>query len=179
MGGPVQSVELLLDTASEAVVRHQWRALAEAGLASLHRHTGESNAPHVTLAVRQRIPPELDGALAGAVTGLPVPLVLGGLLVFCRRRCVLARAVVPSRELLDLQSAVHEVLEAAGETTGPSATHLAPGAWTPHVTLARNLTVDEVGTAVAALGAVADARASATAVRRWDALARRTWLLPT
>ena len=175
MGGPVQSVELLLDPATDDAVRAQWALLAAAGLPSQARHTGESNAPHVTLAVRTTIPDDLDDALAAAVRDLP-PVRLGGLLVFVHRRCVLARAVVPSAALLALHARVHTVLD--GEPAcGPSAPHLAPGTWTPHVTLARTLPAADLSTAVTALGPLPEVVGSGAAVRRWDATRRRTWVL--
>ncbi len=175
MGGPVQSVELLLDRATDDAVRGQWALLTAAGLPSQARHTGESNAPHVTLAVRTTIPDALDDALAAAVLDLP-PVRLGGLLVFAHRRCVLARAVVPSAPLLALHARVHAVLDAE-PACDASAPHLAPGTWTPHVTLARNLPVADLSAAVAALGPVPEVGGSVAAVRRWDASRRRTWVL--
>ena len=175
MGGPVQSVELLLDRATDDAVRAQWALLVAAGLPSQARHTGESNAPHVTLAVRTAIPDDLDGPLAAAVRDLP-PLRLGGLLVFVHRRCVLARAVVPSAALLALHARVHEVLD-ADPACGPPVPHLEPGTWTPHVTLARSLPAADLATAVAELGPVPEVVGSGAAVRRWDAGRRRTWLL--
>jgi 2'-5' RNA ligase len=174
MNGPVQSVEALLDPATDARVRALWDALAAAGLPSQARHTGASNAPHVTLAVREEIAPGLDGVLGEAVGPLPLPVRLGGLLVFARRRAVLALAVVPSAALI----AVHARLDDALAGCGPSADHLAPGTWTPHVTLARGLTAEQVGTAVAVLGTLPDLDGAVPAVRRWDARERRTWTLP-
>jgi 2'-5' RNA ligase len=174
MNGPVQSVEALLDPATDDRVRALWDVLAAAGLPSQARHTGESNAPHVTLAVRDEVPGDLDGALGEAVGPLPLPVRLGGLLVFARRRCVLALAVVPSSGLLDAHARVDHALAGCG----PSAPHLAPGTWTPHVTLARGLAPDQVGTAVAALGTLDDLDGTVVAVRRWDARERRTWTLP-
>lgn len=168
----VQSVELLLDETTDAALRAQWAQLAAAGLPSQARHTGPTNAPHVTLAVRDRIPPELDVPLMTA-TALPVSIRLGGLLVFARRRCILARVVVPSVPLLDLHAQVHDVLTGCG----PSAAHLDPGWWTPHVTLARNLTEDQLATAVHLLADATDVAGRGVAIRRWDAAVRRAWVL--
>jgi 2'-5' RNA ligase len=178
VSGAVQSLELLLDDGTSAAVREQWDRLAAAGLPSQARHAGDSNAPHVTVAVRTgALPGDLDAEIARAAGPLPLALVVGGLLVFARRRCVLARAVVPSAELLGLHAGVHDVLEARVATTGPSAAFLDPGAWTPHVTLARGLSADQVGVAVGLLSPVADLAANAVALRRWDAGARRTWVV--
>ena len=55
----VQSVELLLDPDADALIRNQWAQLAAAGLPSQALHTGDSNAPHVTLAARASIDPAL------------------------------------------------------------------------------------------------------------------------
>ena len=139
VGGPVQSVELLLDRATDDAVRGQWALLAAAGLPSQARHTGESNAPHVTLAVRTTIPDALDDALAAAVLDLP-PVRLGGLLVFAHRRCVLARAVVPSAPLLALHARVHAVLDAE-----PACDRVRAAPRTGHVDTARDAGPEPAG----------------------------------
>lgn len=191
----VQSVELLLDDGSEAAVRAQWRLLLEAGLPSQARHTGASNRPHVTLTARDAIPDGVEQALAAAVGPLPLPLTLGGLLLFPGRRCVLARLVVPSSRLLRAQLAVAAVLDGAGAPSSRGA-HFHAGRWTPHVTLARGLTGEQVAAALALLVpesldtrhsvqtrhsspiAGTDTAGAAFAVRRWDGDARRGWELP-
>ncbi len=174
----VQSVELLLDDTTDSAVRTRWATLADAGLPSQATHAGPSNRPHVTLSVRHEIADDLDPEIAGAVGDLPLPLVLGGLLVFARRRCVLAQAVVPSADLLSLQSRVHDVLPELGDPASRRRHHhLVPGRWTPHVTLARGLRPEQVGDAVHALGHLDDLVGTAVAVRRWDAVARRDWVV--
>ena len=82
--------------------------------------------------------------------------------------------MVPSSDLLGLHARVDDALAGCG----PSAAHLSPGTWTPHVTLARSLTPEQVGTALAALGTLPDLDGEVVAVRRWDARERRTWILP-
>lgn len=174
----VQSVELVLDDGSDAAVRAQWHRLADAGLPSQARHTGASNRPHVTLAACPALPDGLDSALARAVGPLPLPLVLGGLLCFPGRRCVLARLVVPSGQLLGAQAGVRSVLHGAGAEPA-AGDHFGEGRWTPHVTLARGLTPEQLAAAVALLAATSpDLPGGAVAVRRWDGDARRTWDLP-
>ena len=147
-----QSVELLLDEATAAAVRAQWDALAEAGLPSQARHTGESNRPHVTMAARRAIDPALEPALSDAVSPLPLPLRVGAVACFGRGPYVLVRVVVANRALLDLQAAVTAALGPDPRT----AHHFAPGSWTPHVSLARRLTADQVGRALSALGVTPD-----------------------
>ncbi|MFC3689048.1 2'-5' RNA ligase family protein [Aquipuribacter hungaricus] len=175
----VQSVELLLDADLDARVRAQWRALVEAGLPSLGRHTGATNAPHVTLTVASGVGPAHEDALADALppADLPLPLLLGGYVVFGSHKHVLARLVVPSARLLDLHaraaSAWADALEVA--PTG------LPGRWTPHVTLASHLTDTQLGQALTALRgldeAVHDGTGSAVEVRRWDGTAKEAWAL--
>jgi 2'-5' RNA ligase len=171
-----QSVELLLDDATESAVRAQWAALAAAGLPNLGQHTAASNRPHVTMAARRSIDPAREGALTAAVAALPLGVRLGAVACFGRGPFVLVRLVVASRALLDLQAAVTQVL-------GPDPTtdrHFAPGRWTPHVTLARRLAAGQVGAALAAVGGTAEAHGYVAACRRWDGDARREWrLAPT
>ncbi|MFP5334180.1 MAG: 2'-5' RNA ligase family protein [Actinomycetes bacterium] len=170
----VQSVELLLDDATDLAVRRQWTALGDAGLPSQGRHTGPSNRPHVTLAVAGSVPDVVEAALPDAVRGLPLDVLLGSPVVFgAPGRRILVRLVVPSRELLALQAVV------AGTMAGCPGlvAQTTPGRWTPHVTLARGLTDAQVGEALTRLGRVRDLDGRAVAARRWDGQARREWPL--
>lgn len=174
----VQSVELLLDDALDARVRAQWRALAEAGLPSLARHGGATNAPHVTLVVASGVAPEHELRLVGAVAegpAPPLPVLVGGLVVLGTHKHVLARLVVPSAALLDLQARASHAWHGALELRDT----VRPGGWTPHVTLAKHLTDTQVGQALTALrhlpDEVHDGRGTATRVRRWDGEARQAW----
>ena len=171
----MQSVELLLDPATDAAVRAEWAALSAAGLRSQADHRGETNAPHVSLAVADHFPAEGEEALVGAVATVPFPVRLGALVVFGSRRLVLARLVVVDRPILDLHAAVAAAL--AGATGGSP--HTATGRWVPHVTLGRGIPADGLATAVRALreedGAVPDLVGLATVVRRWDSEDKRAW----
>ncbi|NKY52920.1 2'-5' RNA ligase family protein [Nocardia vermiculata] len=155
----VQSVELILDEAAEAEVRRQWRSLANAGIHS----PAPDHRPHITAAVAREVWPRLDRPLA-ALSLPPLPVRLGGLLVFGARRLVLVRLVVPTAELLALQRDVAEVV--AGCPGIPATTR--PGAWTPHVTLARRLQPGQIETAIDAVAADRDSAATVVGIRRWD-----------
>jgi 2'-5' RNA ligase len=187
----VHSIELLLDDVTDTAVRDSWAALAEAGLPSLAHHAGETNAPHVSLSVAARLDDRADPRLRRISDALPLPLELGGLVVFGRppRGLVLARAVVPTAALLALH---HDVHESAGGAA-PVA-HTAPGRWTPHVTLASRLTPDQLARAVEVLAGAEEARGTTTPVdpdavpvppetgrlvtlRRWDSDARTVTVL--
>jgi len=164
----VHSIELLLDRASDAAVRDEWRILSEAGLPSQGDHAGTSNAPHVTLVARPGLDPAADPRLLPLTAALPLPAELGGLLLFGGppRGLVLVRQVVVTRELLALHADVHETLGGAGDVP-----HTTPGRWTPHVTLASRLTPDQVARAVDALAAadVPPTRSvGLSSLRRWD-----------
>jgi hypothetical protein len=164
----VVSLELLLDPDTEARIRVQWRALADAGLSSLASHTAPSNRPHITLLVRPSLAPIAREALEAAVA-LPMPVTIGGPILFgAGDRRVLARSVIPSAELLELHAALHAL---AGDS-GADAPHTRPGDWTPHVSLARRIRLDTLPQALRALddaGADAPVRSRATVLRRWDA----------
>ncbi|MGW5441283.1 2'-5' RNA ligase family protein [Nocardia asteroides] len=161
----VQSVELLLDEHAEAEVRRQWAVLAAAGIASPR---GPGHRPHVTVAVAREIWPRIDHALAG-LDFRPLPIRLGGLLVFGARRPILVRSVVVTADLLDLQRRVHAMVEPC---PGVPAT-MRPDAWTPHVTLARRVPPDLLGPAIAAVAADHDFPAVVVGIRRWDGEARQ------
>ncbi|MDQ1123284.1 2'-5' RNA ligase family protein [Microbacterium trichothecenolyticum] len=159
----VVSLELLLDAAADAAVRSEWNLLAAAGLPSQAHHTGETNSPHITLLVRSTLP-EIDATAVRPM--LPLALTLGAPVLFGSGRTrVVARSVVPSSALLELHTSVHTL---AGP--GDDVAHTRPGAWSPHVTLARRVPLDRIGAALDALsGGGGDLPARATAIRRWDA----------
>lgn len=155
----VQSVELLLDDVAEAEVRRQWRSLAEAGM---HSPTPD-HRPHITAAAAREMWLRLDRPLA-ALPLPPMPIRLGGLLVFGARRPILVRLVVPTEELLALQRRIADIVAGC---PGIPAT-MRPGAWTPHVTLARRLQPRQLATAVEAVAADRDSTATVVGIRRWD-----------
>lgn len=172
------SFELLLDERTEAVVRAEWEALAAAGLSSLGAHPSASNRPHITLLVRPEVPTPARSVLEEVVR-LPMPLVLGPLVLFgAGERRVVARSVLPSRTLLRAHADLHRL---AGP--GEDAPHTRPGDWTPHITLARRLRIDDLPRALRLLDEVRASvdpelpelpdrpqplEASAVALRRWD-----------
>lgn len=168
-------MELLLDSASEEAFRADWVRLSELDLPSQLRNTSPSNRPHITLAAAPVIGAGFDPLLRSAVAGLPLEVRFGGLLLFGggRRKFILVRSVVVSGALAELHLAVAGAL--AGLTDQAPTTF--PGAWSPHVTLARGLSPDQVGPAAAAVTAVHGAEyppASAATARRWDSRAKLT-----
>jgi hypothetical protein len=113
---------------------------------------------------------------------LPVPVTLGAPMLFgTGDRRVLVRSVLGGLPLLRLHAALHAALPAALHAALPAALpaaepdvdapHTRPGEWTPHVTLARRLKLDDLPRALALLGA--DIPAGAVSMRRWDSAALR------
>ncbi|MEO7446830.1 MAG: 2'-5' RNA ligase family protein [Humibacillus sp.] len=171
---PLQSVEAMLDAATDAAVRIEWDLLNGAGLPSQADHKGATNSPHLTLCAAPGVPAPLEARLEAVVAPLvPVPVRLGPLVVLGGRRLVLARLVVPTSGLLRLHEAVAEVMRGAPDV--PDIT--LPGRWSPHVTLARGLAAADVSSAIEALGRTRDLEGTVTQVRRWDPEARRVWVL--
>ncbi|WP_049822571.1 2'-5' RNA ligase family protein [Arthrobacter sp. H41] len=158
------SVELLLDPSGEHAVLEDWRALEDLDLPNQSRHASSSNSPHLTLLAAARIDAGHDAGLASAVQGLPYALATAGLLVFpTKHKYVLARQVVPSPEMIRLHQRIWSVHAAADP-----APNTAPGRWTPHITLARGLSAEQLGQAVAAVARRELPPLSAVAARRWD-----------
>jgi 2'-5' RNA ligase len=170
-----QSVELMLDPATDDEIRAQWDRLGEAGLPTSRRaEPSPSHAPHVTLWAGEAIEPVDDDALPRLFAGLDLELAVGGLLLFGPRRngYVLVRPVTPSVALLELQQ---RVAQAIGSPAHPG---FAAGRWTPHVTLARRVGAEQVN---ASLQALADGSSELVArvrqARRWDSDRKLTWPL--
>ena len=170
-----QSVELLLDEAADAEIRAQWDRLGDAGLPTARRtQPSPSHAPHVTLWAGDALDPAADALLPELFAGLDLELVVGSVLLFGPRRgsFVLVRAVVASAALLDLQRRV-------GQTCGAAAyPGFEDGRWSPHVTLARRVGVDQVGPSLVALAdSPPELITRIRSARRWDSDTRRAWSL--
>lgn len=129
----VHSIELLFDPDTEAAVRAIWGDLAAADIPS-RVPTGR---PHVTLAVAERIAPDVDPLLHSVKRQLPLACTVGAPLLFGRANAVLARLIVPSAELLALHAEVHRLC-GPYLLPGPLPNSL-PGQWTAHVTVARRV----------------------------------------
>ncbi len=174
--GPVtQSIELLLDDWLEAAVRAEWQALQQADLPSMARHTGDSNRPHITLAIAHDVPAPVEDALSVVAGRVPMPVRLGSPICFARRPgyFILVRSVIPTVPLLDIHAEVAQLVAGLPGT----GSYLQPGSWTPHVTLASDVPGDQLWAALAVLSPMHDLLGHALAVRRWDSSAKRTWLL--
>ena len=156
----MQSIELTFDPETDAAIRAQWDGLASADLPSLASHAGATNRPHVTLAAGDSL---VDAFAERGEFALPIEARFGGILLFSlsKGRFVLARAVVVSSPLLAMHSAVHAAVSGVSEQT-------VPGAWSPHVTLSRRLTRDQVAAALPLLGDIPPG--AFTAVRLWDSV---------
>ncbi len=173
---PVHSVELVLDDGTDLAIRRQWAVLLDAGLPSQGRHRGASNRPHVTMTLAESLDAGDLVGLSAAVSVLPLPVTVGGLLVFGARRFVLSRLAIPSTELLTLQA---ELVGALAVPANPQGT-FSTGRWTPHITLARRLTADQLAVALTALGDVPPVTGTFTAARRWDIVAKQEqWIDPS
>ncbi|MFE7846626.1 2'-5' RNA ligase family protein [Microbacterium sp. NPDC057407] len=159
------SVELVPDAAVDAAVRADWARLDAAGLPHAGRNPSPSNRPHLTLAVRDH----LDiAALAGVQELLPLPLHLGGIVLFRHsRRVVVARQVVVSAALLRLH---HEIAERLGAPE-PRYANTGRDRWTPHVTLARSVPIERLGEVLQTVAAP-EVEGAATGLRVWDAAAK-------
>lgn len=159
------SIEILPDPDLESAIRDQWSRLEAAGLPNAGRVRANTNRPHCTLIAGTSISPTADASLATAAQRLPFELRVGGAVVFpAGRNFALARAVVPSTELLSTQATI---VRLAGDCVVTPAAHCRPGAWTPHIALGLRLTSAEAAAALDLLswepvvGRAAD-------LRRWD-----------
>ncbi len=158
----VHSIELLFDRDTEAVIRSIWAGLATAGIPS-HAPAGR---PHVTLAVAERIAPDVDALLRPVAQRLPLGCAVGASLVFGRSNAVLARLIVPTAELLALHAEVQRIC-GPYVLPGPMPNSL-PGQWTAHVTLARRVGGAQLGRALRIAGRPSEIHGTLAGLRRWD-----------
>ena len=168
-----QSVELLLDAAADAQIRAQWDWLGDAGLPTARRtEPSPHHAPHLTLWAGDSVSAEADTALPDLFRALDLEVVIGSLMLFGPRRgaYVLVRQAPVSAALINLQQQVAELCQAHPHG------QFGDGRWSPHVTLARRLATDQVGSALAALdGSPAELTAAVQQARRWEGDRKRAW----
>lgn len=158
----VHSVELVFDPDTESAVRRIWDALRDADVPS----QAPASRPHVTLTVAQHIDRGADVALTELVDRFPLPCRLGATLIFGRSVGVLARLLVPTDELLEIQAEAYRLCLPSMDP-GPMP-HAEPGNWTPHVTLARRVAPARLVTAVRIGGRPAEIVGQVTGLRHWD-----------
>jgi hypothetical protein len=161
------SIELLLDDHSDAAIRTVWDRLDDVGLPSQLRVTSATNRPHITLLAAERIAANVDADLMRLRPRFPIPVVVGAPLIFGGGKLTLARLVVASADLLDLHRDVVEVC--LPHLPQEPYAHSTPGHWTPHVTLGRRFSPEQVAHALAVIeGLSADISAQVVGLRRWD-----------
>jgi hypothetical protein len=161
------SIELLLDSDSDAAIRQIWQRLAEAGLPSHQNVRSSTNRPHITLLAAERIDPQVDERLAELASDFPVPCPIGAPMVFGHGRLILVRSIFPSASLLALHDKVYR--RCLPYLPAGSFAHSAPGQWAPHCTLGRRLTPVQVSEALSTVDGIgAEIWADAVGLRRWD-----------
>lgn len=167
----VHSIELVFDRDSEAAIRRIWEDLAHAGIPS----QAPASRPHVTLAVAERIAPDVDALLKPVAQRLPLSCVVGAALLFGRTNHVLSRLIVPTAELLALHAEIHRLCQ-PHLVPAPMPNSL-PGQWTPHVTMARRVGGAQLGRALRMAGRPSHIDGQFAALRRWDGNKRAEYLL--
>jgi 2'-5' RNA ligase len=167
----VHSIELLFDRDTEAAIRHIWEGLAAADIPS----QAPAGRPHVTLAVAERISPDVDALLRPVAQRLPFGCVVGASLLFGRSNAVLARLIVPTAELLAVHAEVHRI---CGPYLAPDPVpNSLPGQWTAHVTLARRVGGAQLGRALRIAGRPSEMHGTLAGLRRWDGSKRADYLI--
>jgi 2'-5' RNA ligase len=167
----VHSIELVFDPDTEAAIRHIWEDLAHAGIPS----QAPASRPHVTLAVAERIDPEVDALLSPVAARLPLDAAIGAPVLFGWANVVFARLIVPTGDLLALHAEVHRLC-GLHLTPGPMSNSL-PGQWTAHVTLARRVGGTQLGRALRIAGRPAQINGRFAGLRRWDGKQRAEHLI--
>ena len=160
------SVELLFDADTETRLRRIWDDLDAADLPSRL----PAGRPHVTLAVAERISPDVDELLGPIARRLPLACDIGAPVLFGQSNAVLARLIVPTAELLALHADVQRIC-APYLQPGPLP-HSLPGHWTAHVTVARRIENASVGAVLGVSGQPAEIHGQLAALRRWDGTER-------
>jgi hypothetical protein len=162
---------LVFDPDTEAAIRRIWDGLREAGIPS----QAPASRPHVTLTVANGIDLDVDALLVSLADRFPLPCAVGAPLLFGRGQVILTRLIVPTAQLLAVQSDVHRLCLPHLQP-GPMANSV-PGHWTGHVTLARRVAPARLGRAARIAGTPSEIAGSFAGLRRWDGNAKREYLI--
>ena len=132
-------IELLFDLKAEIAIRDLWQRIAEAGYPS--PLDADGYRPHLTLAVSDAPAFDVDECRAHladfARSWRPFPIQLNHLGLFQTIENVVFLGVIPSRELLALHRTTFDLCQHLERGWRK---YYAPDRWTPHVTLAFDLT---------------------------------------
>jgi 2'-5' RNA ligase len=157
----VHSIELLFDGGTDAALRRIWDDLAAADISRV-----PAGRPHVTVAVAERITPDVEALLRPVAQRLPLGCTVGAPLLFGQANIVLARLIVPTAELLALHAEVHRIC-GPYLVPGPLPNSL-PGQWTAHVTVARRIGGARLDRAFQLAGQSSEIHGNLAGLRRWD-----------
>ena len=128
---------LLLDPASDRLVRNLWQRLEAKGIPTLLTHTHGQHVPHLSYAVllaweqeavRSAVDELVDGLVDAPCDAGPVEVAVQGTVVFPRGRAALAGSTTAA--LASRQARAVEALRGTGATIHR---HYEPGHWMPHV----------------------------------------------
>ena len=133
------AVCLLFDGPTERVLRRLWQRLEDKGVQTLASHTHGRHVPHLSLAVLRSW--DLDTVRA-AVERLPdagpTAVRFDAVAAFRRGRMNLVPAVTST-----LAARQERVVDALGATEDELHKHYVPGRWTPHVTVATRVRLEQ------------------------------------
>lgn len=137
-----RGIVLWPDAETSRAIRALWAELAAHGLPSLATRTHQRHEPHLSLVVAEELPADEALAALGSVPGRPLELRADAAAVFPGG--VLYLTCTPTAELLAEQARVHRLVAPLVRYPWP---YTEPGAWTPHLTCAFDLSPDELATA--------------------------------
>jgi len=138
------AIEMFFDDHADSAVRALWLQMAGAGLPSLATRSHRRHRPHVTLAVTQSLDRADLEPVRAALAGHGPVLALPALGIFPGGGVLFLGAVVTGG-LLALHARVHQALAGQPVTHSP---YYLPGQWTPHCTLAQDLTGGQLAAAI-------------------------------
>ncbi|WP_454857831.1 2'-5' RNA ligase family protein [Promicromonospora soli] len=133
------AVCLLFDRPTERVLRQLWQRLEDKGVPTLATHTHGGHVPHLSLAVlRSWDLDKVRAAIEALPDAGPTTVRFDAVAAFRRGRMSLVPAVTSG-----LAARQERVVEALGASDDELHKHYVPGVWTPHVTLATRVRLEQ------------------------------------
>lgn len=145
----MRALELFFDDEADRQVHDRWDELEAVDVPSLASRSHGRHRPHVSLTVASGISPATEQSLTELLEDIRgLELCLGSLAVFPGEAGVVYLAAVPTKALIRAHARVAQHLAEQGVEPKE---HYAVGSWTPHCTLAQDLSDDEVARAIRCL----------------------------
>ncbi|MFI5993962.1 2'-5' RNA ligase family protein [Streptomyces sp. NPDC051362] len=134
------SLEMFLEPSADSQIRALWQELTTKSIVTLPEVWAR---PHITLAICSTLDGIDHKALGAVCEDMPQNIKISTYGQFLGAPGVLQLGLTPTRELMALHGAVHDVLDSTNSACDPL---YVPDVWIPHCTISMGMKAEDLGT---------------------------------